>query len=240
MKKIKTEFHIHTKFSNDSSMGKFALYFMCKVRGVNCLAITDHNEIKGALNYKPWLESKGIQVIVGEEIFTSEGEIIGLFLTKKVQPHLSPEETIHEIKIQNGIVYVPHPYDEKRHQTVLSLDALARCADQIDCIEVYNGRNVKPEFSIKQNELSNRFMIQPIVGCDAHCFFEIGRNACITKASFSKNNFKKLLREAEFQTKSCLKFSHFATRVIRVKKLLIKGDFGGLRRAINRKLTRRK
>lgn len=239
-KRIKTEFHIHTKYSHDSNMGKFALYVMCKMRGVNCLAITDHNEIDGAIAYKPWLESKGIRVIVGEEIFTSEGEIIGLFLSDKIQPQLTPEETIREIKRQNGIVYVPHPYDEKRHRTVLNLEALARCASQIDCIEVHNGRNLKPDYSIKQSEIANRFKLQPIVGCDAHCFFEIGRNTCITCAPFLKEDFKSLLKTAEFKTSDCLGLSHQVTRLVRLGKIVLKGDFSGLRRALNRKLTRRK
>lgn len=236
----KTEFHVHTKYSHDSGMGKWALYFIGKLRGINCFAITDHNEISGAVKYRPWLEKKGIQVIVGEEIFSNEGEIIGLFLEKKIEPGLSPEETIREIKKQNGIVYLPHPYDEKRHRTVLSNDALKQCAEHIDCAEFYNGRNIKSAFGIKQKEIVDTFGFVPIVGGDSHVFFEIGRNVCLVEEKLTRENFFEVISKAQFNQKPCLKVAHQITRLVRTGKYITRGDFDGLRRALNRKLTRRK
>ena len=132
MKKI--EFHVHTKFSNDSILGLFFILMMCKFRKIDCLVITDHNEIDGAIKYKEKLLKYGIDVIVGEEIFTKDGEIIGLFLNKKIEPYLSAEDTVKRIRKQKGLVYIPHPYDEKRYKTVITQEALEKISKDIDFI----------------------------------------------------------------------------------------------------------
>ncbi|WP_217579010.1 PHP domain-containing protein, partial [Mesorhizobium sp. GbtcB19] len=92
---------------------------MLKLRKINVVAITDHDEIEGALKFKPFLEKHSIRVIIGEEIFSSKGEIIGLFINKKISPGKSPRDSMFEIKQQGGIVYIPQPYGEKRYKTVL-------------------------------------------------------------------------------------------------------------------------
>ena len=111
----KSEFHVHTRYSKDSILSYWLLLLILKIKKINTVAITDHNEVAGALKYKDKFKKHGIELIVGEEIFTNKGEIIGLGLTTKIEPDLSPKETIKQIKEQNGIVYVPHPYDEKRY-----------------------------------------------------------------------------------------------------------------------------
>ena len=144
MKKI--EFHVHTRFSNDSILGLFFILMMCKFRKIDCLVITDHNEIDGAIKYKEKLLKYGIDVIVGEEIFTKDGEIIGLFLNKKIEPYLSAEDTVKRIRKQKGLVYIPHPYDEKRYKTVITQEALEKISKDIDFIEIHNGRNIRSIF----------------------------------------------------------------------------------------------
>lgn len=93
---VRTEFHMHTKSSNDSLMWRHALLNRCKEAYLDCLAITDHNEISGALTIRSWFESRGVAVIVGEEIFTTEGEMIGLWLSQRIQPGLTPEAMVAE------------------------------------------------------------------------------------------------------------------------------------------------
>lgn len=237
---MNTEFHVHTKYSHDSLLGKRSLAFMCRVKKIECVAITDHNEISGALEYRSWLARKGIQVIIGEEIFTDKGEIIGLFLTERIEPGLSPEETILRIREQNGIVYIPHPYDEKRFRTVLEPDSLRQCRAAIDCIEIHNGRNACSEFSYRQKEIATQNNLLPIVGGDSHTFIELGRNVCVTNEPFNRENFLENLASANFRTKPCLRISHRITRLVRALKLLSKGDLDGLRRAFNSRITRKK
>lgn len=239
----RTEFHIHTKASHDSLMGKRALLRGCRRAGIDCLAITDHNEIKGALEIKPWLEARGVAVIVGEEIFTSEGEIIGLWLTERIEPGLTPEETVAEIRRQGGAVYVPHPYDEKRHKTVFDRGALMRIAPDVDCVEVHNGRNVDPRYDVEQEAAYGQVAaINPgarrVVGCDAHCPFEVGRNAVVTESPITRDGFPACLDAATFETSLCHPRAHGATRIARLVKMIQGGDFSGIARVLSRKFSR--
>lgn len=235
---MRTEFHVHTRASRDSLMGRRALLAACKARRVGCVAITDHNEVKGALAFKPYLEAHGVSVIVGEEIFTSEGEIIGLFLAERVEPGMTPEETVAEIRRQGGIVYVPHPYDEKRCKTVLSSNAQRRLKSEFDCMEVHNGRNVDPSYSSVQSSIATNLGVPGVVGGDSHCFFEVGRNVCVTEEPFVRESFARVLGSAHYEVSSCHPLAHAATRAVRLIKLIGKGDFRGIHRILARKLAR--
>ena len=235
---MRTEFHVHTRASHDSFMGRRALLSACKAQRVGCVAITDHNEVKGAIAFKPYLEAHGVSVIVGEEVFTSEGEIIGLFLTERIEPDMTPEETVAEIRRQGGVVYVPHPYDEKRHRTVLSPDAQRRLASEFDCMEIHNGRNADPLYSAAQADIASGLGVPGVVGGDSHCFFEIGRNVCVTEEPFVRESFARVLDSARFEVSGCHPLAHAATRVVRFVKLIGKGDFRGIHRILARKLAR--
>lgn len=235
---MRTEFHVHTKASHDSLMGRRALLAVCKARKVGCVAITDHNEVSGAIALKPYLEAHGVRVIVGEEVFTSEGEIIGLFLKERVEPGMTPEETVAEIHRQGGIVYVPHPYDEKRHKTVLSSGAQRRLASEFDCMEVHNGRNLNASYSERQAEIAGELGAPAVVGGDSHCFFEVGRNVCVTDENFTRESFGRMLSSARFETSACHPFAHAATRLVRLVKMIGRGDFRGVQRVLTRKLAR--
>lgn len=235
---VRTEFHVHTKASHDSLMGRRALLAICRARRVSCVAITDHNEVSGAIAFKPYLEARGVHVIVGEEIFTSEGEIIGLFLKDRIEPGMTPEETIAEIRSQGGVVYVPHPYDEKRRRTVLSPDAQGRLAPEFDCMEVHNGRNVSASYSERQASIASELGIPAVVGGDSHCFFEVGRNVCVTEEPFTRERFQRVLPVARFETSACHPLAHNATRLVRLAKMIGRGDFRGVHRVLARKLAR--
>ena len=89
-KEYKTEFHVHTRYSKDSCLNYLMLLLMLKIKKIDTIVITDHNEIKGALKYQKKLQKHHINVIVGEEIFTTKGEIIGLNLNKRIQEGLTP------------------------------------------------------------------------------------------------------------------------------------------------------
>lgn len=237
------EFHIHTDASHDSLMSDRVLLRSCKKTGVDCIAVTDHNEVKGALGLKSPFEAEGIQVIVGEEVFTSEGEIIGLWLSERIEPGMTPEETVGEIKRQGGAVYVPHPFDEKRCKTVLSREALLRIAADVDCIEVHNGRNVEVRYDDEQEAAFRQAVainpnIRRVVGCDAHCDFEVGRNVVITEAPVTREGFPACLDRAVFVTNPCHPKAHGATRKARLIKMIGGGDIRGIARVLARKLSR--
>ncbi len=236
---MRLEIHVHTKFSHDSLLSFGALYARCRRRGIDYIAVTEHNNIAGAAEFQKYCRERGdkIKVIVGEEIMTSRGEVIGLFLKSPIEPMMPPGETIDAIKAQGGIVYVPHPYDEKRAKTVLSEDAVKENAHKIDCIECHNGRNVRGEFSEKQNSIAEKYGLTKVVGSDAHTAFEAGRNYMNVKiAPDSPAAFIEAVRGAELVKKPCLRFCHHITRAARAVKLLAGGNYHELYGIIRRKL----
>lgn len=233
------EFHIHTRYSKDSILNFWFLLILCKIKRIDCIAITDHNEIKGALKYQEKLEGHGIKVIVGEEIFTKDGEIIGLYLKEKIEAKLSVEETIQKIKEQGGLVYIPHPYEPYRKKTVLREEKIKEHKDKIDLIEVHNGRNRNYSISKKQEELADKYKLRKVVGSDAHTFFELGRNTMLI-ASFDRSEILQAIETGQiFSQKTANLFAHQWTRVVRLIKMIGRGEWYELYRIINRKCRRK-
>lgn len=238
--KIRLELHTHTKYSHDSNLSKFFYLIMLKLKRIKYVAICDHNEIMGAVEYKQYLSKYGINVIVGEEIFTKNGEIIGLFLEKKIEPFMSVEDTIEAIKNQDGLVYIPHPYDEKRYKTVVPTEILKNNCEDIDIIEVHNGRNIKKIFSQKQEEIAGLFPnVIRTVGSDAHCFFELGRNYIEVEEFDNKEDFLIALTNAVLHKKECINFAHHTTKFVRIYKMMLKGNFNEIYRIIYKRFRKR-
>ncbi len=237
---MKVELHVHTKYSKDSFMCFWPLLIKCRLKGIDSIAITDHNSLKGATQFAEFCLKHGnkLHVILGEEIFTNTGEIIGLYLKQEIPPGLSPKETIKLIKKQNGIVYVPHPYDKKRHRTVLHESAIQENKNFIDCIEIHNGRNISSQYDIEQRKIANKYQLTPVIGSDAHTLIEIGRNYLIMDNTelLTSNDFNKTIKGAQFHCENCLRVSHCISKFVRLLKLLIHGDFHELHRVIVRKI----
>jgi predicted metal-dependent phosphoesterase TrpH len=140
----------------------------CAQTGLSPIFLTDHEGIGGA---KSLLETAH-EVVVGQEILTTEGELIGLFLKQMVPSRLSPEDTVDAIKGQGGLVYLEHPYDTTRRN--LREAAIERIAPQIDIVEVFNGRS-QPEVNRLAEELRRTLGVPAGAGSDAHTLGEIGR-----------------------------------------------------------------
>jgi predicted metal-dependent phosphoesterase TrpH len=168
---LKADLHVHTCFSPDSLTSIDRLLDTCVKKGMGCIAVTDHNEIKGALLLQ---EKAPFKVIVSEEIRTDQGEIIGYFLTRRIRPGLSLTRTISEIKDQGGLVCIPHPFDRFRTSR-LQFKALKEIENEIDIIEVFNSRNVNSEDNKKAKEFALAKGTMVSVGSDAHWPWEIGR-----------------------------------------------------------------
>lgn len=242
---MRIEMHVHTKYSRDSLQLFLPLYIKCRVKKIDVVAITEHNNIYGGLAFRDYCEKHGnqIQVIVGEEIFTDSGEIIGLFLEKNIKSGLSVQETIDEIKRQNGLIYVPHPYDLKRNKTVLKEKYIAEFKDSIDCIEIHNGRNISVDYDIKQKEISDRYGIKPVIGSDAHTTIEIGRNymECdieCDKSVMSAENFRMYIPKLQFHCRKCLMLAHEITVGVKFMKLFRKGESHELYRVIFKRVKK--
>ncbi|MGN0666926.1 MAG: PHP domain-containing protein [Huintestinicola sp.] len=237
---MKTELHVHTRYSHDSMLCCRLLGLVCRVKGIGCAAVCDHNTVSGALACKERLAPMGVSVICGEEIFTSQGEIIGLFLSETIPAGLTPEETVSRIKAQGGIVYVPHPYDEKRNKTVISADALERISAEVSAIEIHNGRAISADYDYRMQEIAHRTVPSAVMVCgsDAHTFFELGRNYMETEDydTASPESFICAVRSGQMHTSPCHPLAHGTTKAVRLIKMLVKGDINGIFRVVRRKL----
>lgn len=167
---LRADLHIHTRSSHDGSMTPEGLIAACQRRGINCVAVTDHNIIEGAF------EAAGLApftVIIGQEIRTREGEIIGLFLSEQIPRGLSPEDSIERIRAQGGVVVVPHPFDRIRRSTILP-EALTRIAPLIDAVEVFNSRIMFPHQIAQARSFARRHGLLSTAGSDSHLAVEVG------------------------------------------------------------------
>lgn len=217
---MKVQFHVHTRFSKDSLLPLFVLYRACRICGIGCVCITDHNTIDGAVKFKEKYGSKGIDVVVGEEIFTGSGEVIGLYLTENIPAGLSVDETIKRIRSQGGLVIVPHPYEVERGKTALPESVIADHAKEFDAAEFFNGRNFKAEYSTKQNEICQKYGLAKILGSDAHTVYEIGKNTFEIGEKVTKDSFLSALHQAEFSPKHMPRIVHYVTKIHKLVKLI--------------------
>ncbi len=209
------EFHCHTTpYSKDAGAKLDDIIKRCERRNIRSIAITDHDEIEGALRLKsiapPWLN-----VVLGEEINTSAGEIIGIFLKKKIPPGLSPEETLAEIKKQGGISVVPHPFDRFRSK-VLKASEIKKNVHAIDIIETFNARNLLEADNKKAEEFAEIYEKPCICGGDAHFIGEYGRTVIANIDCSGPETFLRSLHRENFKLrKSSLTF-HLLTKYMKI------------------------
>jgi predicted metal-dependent phosphoesterase TrpH len=167
---IGADLHMHTSHSYDCATDPEALLDHCIAEGLGAVAITDHNEISGALAAAAL--DKPITVIVGEEVMTTQGEVIGLFLREKIERGMSMADTITEIQRQGGLVLMPHPFD--RMHTIPDSATLLRHLDEIDIFEVYNSRLLFDSFNEDAQRFATKYNLIESAGSDAHVLQGIG------------------------------------------------------------------
>jgi len=202
--------HVHTKCSSDGLIAIDEVASLSRRKGLNGVAITDHNSIEGAIKLKEDTPEDFV-VIVGEEIRTSEGEITGLFLKEWIPSGLSPETTVEKIKLQGGLVVVTHPFCRFRRNR-LKLNSLIRIKEMVDAIEVFNSRNILQIDNKKAYSFAKANKKLMLVGSDAHIGVEYG-NSYIKISPFSNaEEFKKNLSSAEFIKKTSPLWVHFITK----------------------------
>ncbi len=147
------------------------------LRGLGCVAVTDHGSLRGALECQELaLKNPALpRVIPGEEIRTTVGEIIGLYLHREIAEGLPPEEAVAAIRAQGGLVMLPHPFDGIRRGVVVPewREPLALMAD---VVEVWNGRLLRPADWRRALELAARTGRPFAAGSDAHYPGEVGRS----------------------------------------------------------------
>ncbi len=171
---FKTDLHTHSQASPDGGITPEQYAKALETELLDFIAITDHDRIDFALGMQKAL---GEKIIVGEEITTSEGELIGLFLNKRIVPGLTALETAQAIHDQGGLVYVPHPFETVRKG--VNRETLDAIAEFVDIVEVYNGRAVFQNFSPQAATWAKTNAKAGASSSDAHGFKGLGNSYSI-------------------------------------------------------------
>ena len=232
---IDVDLHMHTDHSGDCVTPVDVLLATARERGLGAIAVTDHNEISGALDARAKAAEYGVKVIVGEEVKTADqGEVIGLFIERKIPRGMSLEETIAEIKRQGGLVYVPHPFD--RLHSVPDYEHLLAVVDDIDAIEVFNPRIALPAFNEEAVRFAGKYRIVGGAGSDAHVAQGLGEVRIRMRDFDGPEEFLESLRDADIIGKPS---SLYYAQVQALKFLQTRATPAGARRATRRRQVKR-
>ena len=168
------DLHCHSSASFDSLSKPADIVRLAHERGLTHLAITDHERIEGALAARD-LAPDGLTIIVGEEIRSADGDVLGLFLDRVVPPGLSAIETIAAIHEQGGLAGLPHPFDRFRNSALAGEreELLEGLAEQLDFVEAYNARVPFAEGNERAAAFARRHDLPGVASTDAHSLLEV-------------------------------------------------------------------
>ncbi|MFC1940498.1 PHP-associated domain-containing protein [Chloroflexota bacterium] len=211
---LKADFHIHTEYSMDCNTSLQEIIDRCVETGINCIAVSDHDSIEGALKMQGLAP---FPVIVAGEILTPQGEVMGMFLKEEVPIALPIEQAIARIKAQDALVCLPHPFDTFRG---LRLDGkrLEALAEQVDIIEVFNARSPLLRHSTKARAFARKYNIPEIAGSDAHTPGEIGSTYVEMREFNGKDDFLQALRKGKIHRHRSSLLVHFSSTWTKLKK----------------------
>lgn len=186
----KADLHIHSSHSDGTGKIPQIMEYVATRTDLKVIAITDHNTIEGALFAKQLEDVYGIEVVVGEEVSSREGHVLGLFLTEEIRPGLSALETIRQITDQGGVAIIPHPFS---NQGVFGPFGRTGFAEKISemafhALEVYN--------SVPYLILANRWarklfphgaQVAAVGGSDAHMVHSVGRGYTVFRGTTAED-----------------------------------------------------
>ncbi len=196
---IDVDLHMHTDHSSDCATPVEVLLATARERGLGAIAVTDHNEISGALDARRKASQYGVKVIVGEEVKTArEGEVIGLFLEEKIPRGMTLPATIAAIREQGGVVYVPHPFD--RMHSVPDYEHLLPNLAEIDAIEVFNPRVAIGAFNDEAARFASKYRVVAGAGSDSHVAQGLGSVRIRMRDFDGPAEFLQSLRDADILT----------------------------------------
>lgn len=215
---VRIELHCHTDHSIDSLMRPARLLQTARRRGLRLLAITDHNSIAGALEaaaLNPEL------VIIGEEIQTTEGELLGYYLREQIPAGLEPAEAIARLRDQGAFISVSHPCDRYRNGA-WKPDALERILPQVDALEAFNARTITAADNQAAEEIATRAGLLATAGSDAHAYVEVGRSGMLTPPFADAVGMKAALAQGQIVRRLSSPWVHFLSSYARWQKMRVK------------------
>jgi hypothetical protein len=193
---ILCDLHMHTSWSHDCAVDPADLIMYAEGSGLGAIAVTDHNVFGGALETAELARDHELIVIPGEEVKTDgQGEVIGLFLREEIPRGMSFAETVAAIKEQEGLVYLPHPFD--RMHSIADPATLHRHLADIDVFEVYNARLLFESYNDEALRFARKYNLTMGAGSDAHVLQGVGTGALRMRAFDGRDEFLLSLRSAQ-------------------------------------------
>ncbi len=211
------DFHIHTRYSRDSILSEEKFIRRAVERGLTHVAITNHNNVEGAIAVRDHVAKMGLSgeltVILGEEVSSSDGEIVGIFLTRTIPRGLTADETADAIHAQGGLVSIPHPYDPFRGSHIRE-EPLIRLAEagKIDMVEVFNSRVTFQRHNEKAADFAHHYRIPGIAASDSHSSFEVAMSFNALPDFDSSAELREALPENEWHGTRSTVLIHLTTR----------------------------
>jgi predicted metal-dependent phosphoesterase TrpH len=216
-RKAFADFHIHTRFSRDSLLSEERFIEKAVERGLTHVAITNHNNVEGAIAVRDKVAELGLSdrlfVILGEEVSTADGEVVGLFLQRTIPRGLSANETADEIHRQGGLVSIPHPFDPFRASHIKEgpLRNLAETR-KIDMVEIFNCRVTFQRHNTDAAEFAARYGIPGIAASDSHSSFEVAMASNAMPHFETADELRRSLTENEWHASRSTVLVHLTTR----------------------------
>jgi hypothetical protein len=215
---VRVELHLHTYASMDSLVQPKKLLEHCARIGIGRVAITDHNSIDGALAAKDLAPDR---VIVGEEIETTQGEILGYFMREWVPGGLEPMAAIERLRAQGAVISVSHPFEQTRGPK-WTYDQLLAITPYVDAIETFNARCFTNQPNEEAAAFAQKHGLQGTVGSDAHSLFEVGRAVLHLPPFENAAGFLSSLPSARPNTRLSPPYVHLFSRYAHIHKKMAK------------------
>ena len=214
------DLHNHTLWSKDCLTEFETIVRLCQQRGVDRIAITDHNTADGALAMQKIAPDL---VIVGEEIMTTQGELLAYFVRETIPAGLTPDETIQRLRDQGAVISVSHPFDRLR-KGAWQEDDLVRIIDKVDAIEIFNARCIFPEDNDRALAFASQYGVVGTAGSDAHTRPEYGQAMTILRPfENDPEDFLEALQTAQYVKRLSGQYVHFGSTIAKwARKLGLK------------------
>ena len=212
---LRVEFHCHTVCSADSLVSPRSLVEACKRKNIDRVIVTDHNQIQGALEAR---ELDPQRVIVGEEIRTTQGELLAAYVKERIPRGLHPAVAIRQLREQGALISVSHPFDPRRGW---KLEDLLEIFPLVDAIEIYNSRCSSEQPNQEAEAFARQHHLLGTAGSDAHSILELGRSTLRLPEFSNAAELKTALRAAVPETKLSGQWVHFLSSYARLKKAMV-------------------
>ncbi len=211
---LRVDFHTHTYASPDSLAQPADLLRAMQRQGLDRIAITDHNTLRGARQAN---ELDPEHFIVGEEILTTAGELLAVYVKEEIPKRLPPMEALTRLKEQDAFISVSHPFDRSRNGAWKLPDLLA-ILPYIDSIEVFNARCMLPNANQLAKDFAEQHRLAVTAGSDAHAPFELGAARLYLPEFHDAPSLRQAVRQAQVEGRMSPGWVHFVSFFARLRQ----------------------